>query len=421
MNKLLHIRDPLLLFLTLVATALGLIFIFDAGYARSLASGYGALPREFRSQLIFLPVALAAAAAIAYLGSSRLQQMSKWLWLVSLAALVLPFIPHIGVDHNGASRWFRIGPVEGQSAEFIKVTVILFLAGLFCARAEWPKRIKHAKHFADGMDRIYMPKLMRCLPAVWIVIAVVLIEKEPDMGTAFIVAVISFVMFFVGGVSRKSLVVAGLLALVAIGVLTAQEPYRFHRIFHHIGRWDEQNVDDTGYQTVQSELAMASGGLLGVGPGAGRAKHVLPAATTDFIAPTIGEEFGMVGMLFVLAILSLIVIRIFQLARKAPTKFGSMVLSGVGAWIGIQSCLNVMMANASLPAIGVPLPFISSGGSSLIALWMAVGLCQAALSPAAEEKKTEVKQRAANRNRWRQRRPRASRAWRCPPCPRRRL
>ena len=118
----------------------------------------------------------------------------------------------------------------------------------------------------------------------------------------------------------------------------------------------------------------------------------------------------MVGMLFVLAILSLIVIRIFQLARKAPTKFGSMVLSGVGAWIGIQSCLNVMMANASLPAIGVPLPFISSGGSSLIALWMAVGLCQAALSPAAQEKKTEVKKRAANRNRWRHRRPRLSRA-----------
>ena len=410
MSKRLPIRDPLLVFLTLVATALGLIFIFDAGYARSLASGYGALPREFRSQLIFLPVALIAASAVASLGSTRLQEISKWLWFLSLACLVLPFIPHIGVDHNGASRWFKIGPIEIQPAEFVKVTVILFLAGLFCSRQDWPKRFKAPKHFGDAMDRIYVPKLMRCLPALWIAIAVVLIEKEPDMGTAFIVAVISFVMFFVGGVSKKSLIVAGLLALVGIGALTAQEPYRLQRIFHHMDRWDEQNVDDTGYQTVQSELAMASGGLLGVGPGAGRAKHVLPAATTDFIAPTIGEEFGIVGMLFVLTVLSLIVIRIFQLARKAPTRFGSIVLSGVGAWIGIQSCLNVMMANASLPAIGVPLPFISSGGSSLIALWMGIGLCQAAMAPATEVKKAEVKKRAPHRNRWRNRRPRLSRA-----------
>jgi cell division protein FtsW len=410
MTKSLRINDRLLFFLTLLATGLGLVFIFDAGYARSIASGYGSMPKEFKSQLMFLPIALICAAVVASIGGHRWEKAARWLWFISLFTLILPLLPVIGVEHNGASRWFKIGPVEIQPAEFIKVTAILYLAAVFASRAPWPKKIKAPKHFADAMDRIYMPKLVRCLPALFVVAAVLVIEKEPDMGTAFIVAVISFVMFFVGGVSRKSLAIASLLAIMGTGALTMQEPYRLERILHHANRWTEQNMDDTGYQTVQSELAMASGGIFGVGPGAGRAKHVLPAATTDFISPTIGEEFGIIGMLVVLGVLSLIVIRCFQLARQAPTRFGGFVLSGVGAWIGIQTCLNVMMANASLPAIGVPLPFISSGGSSLLALWLGIGLCQAALSPVPEKSVVEVKKRASHRNRWRHRRPRLSRA-----------
>lgn len=410
MSKSLRINDPLLVVLTLMATALGLIFIFDAGYARSIAAGYGPIPKEFKSQIIFLPVALIAAAIVSSIGGKRWEQASKWLWFVSLGSLVLPFLPVIGVEHNGALRWFKIGPVEIQPAEFIKVTAILFLAGIFCARVAWPKKLKPPKHFADALDNIYLPKVKRYLPALAVGAAVLLIEKEPDMGTAFIVAVIAFVMMFIGGVSRKSLIIAGILALMGLGALTAQEPYRLQRIFHHAARWEEQNMDDTGYQTVQSEIAMASGGVIGVGPGAGRAKHVLPAATTDFILATIGEEFGIAGVLVVLGTLCLLVLRLFQLSRQAPTRFGSIVLSGVGAWIGIQTCLNVMMVNASLPAIGVPLPFISSGGSSLIALWLGIGLCQAALSPVAEVAPEEVQKRAANRHWGRNRRPRLSRA-----------
>jgi cell division protein FtsW len=410
MTKALRINDPILVFLALLATGLGLFFIFDAGYARSIGAGYGPLPKEFRAQLMFLPIALICGAIISRIGAHKWEKASRWLWIVSVASLILPFIPGLGDSHNGATRWFKIGPAELQPAEFIKVTVILFLAGAFCARSPWPKKIKAPKHFADAMDRIYVPKLMRFMPAVWVLIAVLLIEKEPDMGTAAIVGVIAFVMMFVGGVSKKSLVVAMILAVIGAGILTASQPYRLERILHHGDRWNSQMMDDTGYQTVQAEIAEAQGGLIGVGPGAGRAKYVEPEPTNDFIAPTIAEEFGFLGMIVVLGVLCMLVMRLFQLSRKAPSRFGSMVLIGVGCWIGLQTVLNVMMSNATLPAIGVPLPFISSGGSSLVALWLAIGLSQAALSKVPEAATEEVKKRAPHRNRWRNRRPRLSRA-----------
>jgi cell division protein FtsW len=135
-------------------------------------------------------------------------------------------------------------------------------------------------------------------------------------------------------------------------------------------------MDDLGYQTVQSEAGMAAGSLVGVGIGAGRAKHVMPAATTDFIMATISEETGLLGSLVVIGVIGLIVSRLWSLSRRSEDQFSSLVLGGTAAWIGIQTTVNVMMANGMLPAIGIPLPFISSGGSSLVALWAALGICQ---------------------------------------------
>ena len=154
---------------------------------------------------------------------------------------------------------------------------------------------------------------------------------------------------------------------------------------------------------------MASGGLFGVGIGNGRAKHILPATTTDFIMATIGEEVGLVGSLFVLSIIGAIVWRLKWLASRATDRFASLVLFGTAAWIGIQACVNVMMANGFLPAIGIPLPFISSGGSSLVALWMALGLCQSVLAPQPEPV-VEEEARETDRNRRRHGRARLSRA-----------
>ena len=235
-------------------------------------------------------------------------------------------------------------------------------------------------------------------------IGVVMIELEPDLGTAAVVGATAFAMCIAGGVSRKTLLWG--LAIGALGCtfLATQKAYRLERILTHGARWETRNLDDTSYQTVQSEMAMASGGVGGVGIGAGRAKHVLPAATTDFVTATVFEEFGLIGALALIGVMAALVLRMLTLAQRAPSAFGGLLLVGVASWIGIQTCVNVMMANGLLPAIGIPLPFISSGGSSLVALWMAVGVCQGALAPqVAKEAAVEV-----GRDRWRHRRARLS-------------
>lgn len=396
MFRALRLYDPTLFYLALAATALGLLFTFDAGYARSLKDGYGPIPREFKSQLMFLPVALIVGNIVARISPDKWKKWSRLLWVIAFISLILPMLPGIGAELNGAHRWIKLGPIMVQPAEFAKVAAIIYLGGAFAGRGAWPTKIKKQKDFAHWLDNVAIPKMMRCLPALWVLLAVYLIEKEPDLGTAAVVAATAFAMFFIGGISKKSLIWATVIAFLGVLFLVQQEPYRMERIYSHSTRWSAENVDAMGYQTVQSEMAMASGGLVGIGIGGGRAKHVLPAATTDFLLATVGEEFGLIGVLLSLGLLGALAMRLFLLAPTAPTPFGAMILCGVGAWITIQTCVNVMMANGFLPAIGIPLPFYSSGGSSLVALWVAIGLCQSVLTPVPVKEEGS----AADRYRW---------------------
>lgn len=398
------VYDPVLFGLCMLATAIGLLVIFDAGFARSLQTHRGIVPREFLSQLVFLPLAVFLSLVTGSIRQEKWQKASKAIWLVTLALLVCVMIPGLRYAMNGAFRWIKIGPLIIQPAEFAKITAVLYVAGVFAVRKAWPRNIRPAKNFADYMDRIGVPKIGRILPAVWILASVVLIAKEPDLGTAAVIASCAFAIFAVGGATRKSLAAAVLISAMGLVVLVKEEPYRMDRIRNHFSRWSNENMDDTGYQSVQSQLAQASGGTTGVGIGAGRAKHVLPATTTDFIMATIGEEFGFLGSTMVLLVLGAIVARMLSLAQRAATPFAKYVLCGIAVWFGVQTCVNVMMANGVLPAIGIPLPFISSGGSSLIALWMAVGICQSMIAPTP---KKEAASEAGN-HRWGYRRPRFS-------------
>lgn len=178
------------------------------------------------------------------------------------------------------------------------------------------------------------------------------------------------------------------------------------RILNHADRWSAENIEGIGYQTTQSEAAMASGGLMGVGLGEGRAKHKLPAPTTDFVMATVAEELGFVGSMVVLAIMGGLVWRLMVLSRSVEGQFGKLVLGGTASWIAVQSCTNMAMANGFAPPIGVPMPFVSAGGSSLLALWMAIGACQSVLRTSPEE----AEEHASGRDRRWHRRPRVSRA-----------
>jgi cell division protein FtsW len=398
-------RDPVLFWLGAAATLMGLVFVFDAGYARSLRDGYGVVPREFWMQVLYAALGLGAFWVFSRTRAETWQRLARPLWFLTVISLALVLVPAIGFEMNGASRWFKFGPATVQPAEFAKITVVLYLAAVFANRKAWPAKVKAPRSFALKVDTVWIPKVRRAMPAVWVALALLLTELEPDLGTGFIIAVTAFALLWAGGVSRRSLAWCLGLAAFAIFVVVQVQPYRLDRITTHFDRWNPANVDGTAYQTVQSELAMASGGILGVGMGAGRAKHVMPAATTDFVAATIGEEFGFLGWLAAAGVLGALSFRLAVRAQKAPTKFGQLVLLGVGAWIGSQTVVNLMMANGSAPAIGIPLPFISSGGSSLLALWIAMGISQAALAPAKVKQEAPI---ASDRHGWRDRRTRIS-------------
>lgn len=407
MNPTRRLSDPTLFWLALALTGVGMLFIFDAGYARSMRDMKGMIPREFMMQVPFLVAGLVVAWFIGRISQIKLKKWSIGIFLLGMLSLIAVEIPGIGVEMSGAHRWIGFGSFLLQPAEFFKIAAIIYLAGVFADRKAWPSKMPHFSNWAAKLDALAVPKLKRCLPALWVLLGVFLIEKEPDLGTAAVVAVTAFVMFILGGVSRSTLIVGALLAAGGTWFMVKAQPYRMERIENHAHRWEPKNVDDVGYQTVQSELAQATGGWIGVGVGAGRAKHVIPATTTDFIMATVAEEFGLFGSVAVLGLLGGLVGRLLWLANRAHTKFAMLVLGGVAAWIGVQTCTNVMMANGFVPAIGIPLPFISSGGSSLIALWMAMGLCQAVLRPVPVAKEAVVE---ADRDRGRYGRTHLSRA-----------
>jgi cell division protein FtsW len=344
-----------------------------------MAAGRGAIPREFWTQIIMLSVSAAAGLWLASRPIKSLFSWSKTLWIVTLVVLLL--VKLFGTTLNGGQRWFSVGPFHVQPAEFAKVTVIIYLAAVLHHWKAWPKKTPTYKSFAQRFDNIYYRKILRLWPAALALLGIGLIVIEPDLGTGAILAAVAWLMFAVGGVTRKSIVWGSLACVILCGIAIKMEPYRVDRITNHLNRWDAEHVDDTGFQTVQSELAMSSGGWVGVGVGAGRAKHIMPAATTDFVTSTVAEEFGFLGWSILMAPLVALCIRLLQLAKQAPTKYGSLVLIGTGSWLAVQSMTNILMANGTLPAIGIPLPFYSSGGSSLIAIWIALGVSQTAMQP----------------------------------------
>lgn len=395
--------DPWVTALALLASVLGLVAIFDAGYARSIALGQGLIPGEFRSQSIALAVALVAGTLAARVPASTWRRLAPLLFVLALGGLIA--VKLWGVEVNGARRWVPVGPFRLQPSEFVKVATVLLLAAVY-ARSTALRRPR-PRHWGEWMDFRFVPALSRLVPVAGVGAAVVLIEREPDLGTAAMVAAILFCMMILGGVRWRTLLLLAGAGAALLAVMVRLEPYRLERIVAHAERWHASRVDEIGYQTTQSEAAMATGGLWGVGLGAGRVKHVLPAATSDFVLATVAEETGLIGALVVVGVLAALALRLAWLATRSPTRFGRLVLAGTATWLGIQTAVNVLMANGTLPAIGIPLPFVSSGGSSLLALWVMIGTCQSALvapRPATEESL------ALDRDRWRHRRARLSRA-----------
>ncbi|CAN5573755.1 hypothetical protein BH11ARM2_BH11ARM2_17070 [soil metagenome] len=365
--------DALLFVLCLLATAIGTLFIFDAGYVRALQSEGTALPKEFKTQLWMTLAGLVAYGLACRAEGRTFERLAKAGWGICLVMLL--FVDLFGQKQNEAQRWLKLGPITLQPSEFAKIGLILLLAATFANRKAWPS-FERFKPWFHRWEVCFPLRMRRIAPGVVALLGVYLTERGKDLGTAAVLLVILGAMCVLGGVRGRTLLVWGaFLGLITV-YMVAKEPYRMERFANHTHRWDPKVVDDEGFQSAQAEVGMASGGLTGVGLGRGRTKHIIPAPTTDYVMATVAEETGLIGASLVLLLLGGIVARLLILARRAENRFAAMVLAGTACWLTVQTCVNVMMANATLPSIGIPVPFISSGGSSLIALWLAIGVCQ---------------------------------------------
>jgi len=339
-----------------VLNLVGIVMVLSASSITSLDS-YGSAWYFFQRQLAWSTVGIAA-----FLITSRIDYRSwrRWavpLLAVSAALLLVVLIPSIGVKVSGSRRWLGFGPLRFQPSEIAKLALLLFSADLLTRR----QRELHRR------TRVLQPVL-----AVFISVGA-LVFLEPDMDTTMVLALIVGTVLIAGGIRARHLLGLAAVGVAAVGLLAMAAPYRRARIFTYLD--PTQDPSNTGYQITQSFIALGSGGLTGVGLGAGRSKWMfLPNAHTDFIFAVIGEELGLVGCGLVVALFVGFAMLGTRTALRAPDRFGTLVAAGITVWIVGQAVINIGAVVGLLPVSGIPLPFVSFGGSSLLFTMIAAGI-----------------------------------------------
>jgi len=286
---------------------------------------------------------------------SFIKKMSIPLLAFSFVLLILVFLPGIGVSAGGAKRWIRLWPSTFQPSELVKLSMVIFLARYMSMPGFRPDK------FMSFITPV-------CVMAIF----QVAILKQPDFGAAMSLAFLTFAMLFLSGVKLRYL--ASLLVLaVPIIIKLAMEPYRLRRITSFLNPWED--ALGSGFQLVQSFIALGSGGLTGVGLGSSKQKLAyLPESHTDFIFSIIGEEFGLIGVSVVIALFLVLFIRGVSISNRAKDRFVYYLAIGLSLMISLQALINFAVATGLIPTKGLPLPFISYGGSSLLVNLAAIGI-----------------------------------------------
>jgi cell division protein FtsW len=279
--------------------------------------------------------------------------------LVVVALLVLVVIPGIGIYRLGARRWLGAGPLQFQPSEFAKFAFIIFMADYL------ERNQREISSFWRGL-----------LPALMVLgLFFALIMLEPDLGTSLTLAGTGALMLFAAGAELSHLGGLGLVGAVGVFILARIDPERWSRITTFLDPWNPKISQDAGYQIIQALLAFGSGGLFGVGLGRSRQKFFyLPERHTDMIFAILGEELGLIGSCLVLVLFFAFAWRGYRIAVQAPDRFTSLLAAGVTSLITLQAAMNIAVVTASIPSTGIPLPFLSYGGSSLLITLSGVGI-----------------------------------------------
>jgi cell division protein FtsW len=351
-----EVDQPLVL-ITAVLCAFGLVMVYSASQA--LAVRYYGNPAYFlERQAIWLAVGAAGLLVATRLDYHAWRTWAPRLLAFTLLLLVLVLVPGLGHSSQGARRWLGIGPLLGQPAELAKLTLIVYVAYKL---EQWGSQ--RLRQWSEGV----VP-----LAAVFSVVTT-LVTLEKDLSTTVILGLCFLVIVFVAGIRFRHLVVLSLGMAAAFLLLIRSEPYRWQRMLTFLNPW--QDPLGSGFQTLQSLIALGSGGLFGVGLGHSIQKYLwLPEVHTDFIFAIIGEELGIFGTVLTVLLFTLFAYRGYRIALRAPDRFGMLAATGITSWITFQAIINVAAVTGSLPITGVPLPFVSSGGSSLAASLTGVGV-----------------------------------------------
>jgi cell division protein FtsW len=347
-------------YLTVTVTGIllgfGLVMILSASSVSSFTR-YGSSFLFFKRQLVWAVLGVGAMFIASRIDYRRWRSMGWIMLLVAFGGLVLVLHPAFGTRVGGASRWLGFGSIRVQPSELAKLALLLVAADV-CVR-------KQGK----------MTTLRELVLPLGILSALVaaLIMLQPDLGTTLIIAMIVCVVIFVGGVPLPLLGTVGVMGGIGAIGLAFAEGYRRARLFSFLNPF--RDPLNAGYQSVQSLIALGSGGLFGVGLGASRQKWLyVPNAHTDFIFAILGEEIGLFGTLIVIGLFVAFAYLGIRIARRAPDPFGRLVATGVTAWVVGQGIVNMGAVTGLLPITGVPLPLVSFGGSALVISLAGIGI-----------------------------------------------
>ena len=356
-----HLRsakpDYVILVLVLALLVVGLITVYSASFALGQLE-YNDVTYFVVRQTIWAVMGLAALMILMHTDYHMLRQVSPLLMGAALIGLVAVLVPGIGVERNGATRWIAIGSLPPvQPSEFAKLALIVYVSAWLTSHK------REVKSFAMGF-----------VPFVLLVGLVAgLVMLEPDMGTTLIISLTMVTLFFMAGGSLTHLSALGLIGVVMAGLLILTGEYRVDRVFAFTSA--EEDPGGRGFHVLQLLIALGSGGIHGLGIGASRQKFFyVPGSHTDGAFAILGEEMGFIGAVLVIALFAFLIYRGFRTVANARDDFGALLTVGVISWIAYQALINIGGITRAIPLTGVPLPFLSYGGSALASLLAGVGI-----------------------------------------------
>ncbi len=351
--------DGVLIVLVISLLAIGLVMVASASI--SIADSKTSTPFFYLyRQLIAAVLGLIAAMAIFKIRLVYWEKSGMILLALSFVMVILVLIPGIGKTVNGSTRWIPIGVLNLQVSEVVKLFLMIYVAGYL---------VRHGEQVRSSLWGFLKPMIMVGLVCMFLLL-------EPDFGASVVIMMTVLGMTFLAGVRFTQFLAVITLFGSAATLLVVTSPYRLQRLTAFVNPWADPF--DSGFQLTQSLIAIGSGGWTGVGLGSSVQKlFYLPEAHTDFLFAVLAEELGLIGVIVVISLYTALVFRAFMIARKAEScgnQFASFLSYGIGIWLGLQAFINIGVNMGVLPTKGLTLPFMSSGGSSLIVVSASIGL-----------------------------------------------